>query len=983
MGRRGMMAALRDLIEELRQAKLAARQLGGDHAPRLGRLVILDRIGAGAMGTVFAAYDPRLDRKVAVKVLRSSDASARVRAEARALAKLAHPNVVAVYDADEVDGIVYIVMELAPGVPLRAWIGGRHGWEDVIRVMCEAGAGIAAAHAAGLVHRDIKPDNILIGEDRVRVLDFGLAHGPASVDDDGAGTPNYMAPEVLAGEPATAASDQFSFGVTFYEALYGERPHTHLGSDTRRDTPPGPVRGVDAAVANAATLVADATPCAPDGEIAATREPELPSFERMLEALRESARGAARAKPPSSRQVPARVHAVVMRALAAEPADRFPAMAELVAALGRPRRRKRYTALALATLACGTGLGVVATRAAPPDPCAGAGPRRAVVWNDEASAVVRSALADARWTGQTIEALDAAATAWETSYRRVCEATRVRGEQSDTLLDLRMRCLGRALARIDALVGALAVADPRARIAAPHAVEDLLPPARCEVLVEPGELALPADPRARSQAQAAERELDRAWAEVGLGRYREADERARRAEELLAGIEAPRVHATRLVLAAAIEARTGQGVVARTRLEEALLAAARAHAPELEVDVWARLLRSQLFGGDPRKTIEWSTFALAAAHRAGRSGAEVDGIVGEALRAAGELSAARARLERALVAEDALRPGQRAVIEMNLGAVALAAGHSEEALVVLRRARDRVLAAVGDEHPDLALYADKLAAAHRARGQLRDALRLHDRSLVLRVAAFGDDDRAVATTLYHRALTYLEGGDIDRANADLSRAEAIRTRVYGEASPRLGEILAARADALVAAGHVLPGTAPPERLERARELYARAAALDPRLELTARRAAAGDPAELAALPSLAPGETLSLDRAGVLALRVALLSHHGQADEARALARVLRDRFAPELDATLADAVAGALLAAGDRAAAAEVWEIAAVKLGNEPTRTALRVFTGLAHASETRAPAAARAAIALHQAMPALDRGGPAYDALWAISRR
>ena len=221
---------MRDLADELLQAKVKARLFGGDHAPRLGRLVILDRIGSGAMGTVYAAYDPRLERRVAVKVMHAGGDHARVLREARALGKLAHPNVVAIHDAGEEDGCVYVVMELASGVPLRAWIGTDHGWRAIARVMREAALGLAAAHRAGLVHRDVKPDNILIGTDRTRVVDFGLAAG----DDEtsgGAGTPSYLAPEVLAGEPARAASDQFSFGVTFHEVLYGRRPHKGTSRD--------------------------------------------------------------------------------------------------------------------------------------------------------------------------------------------------------------------------------------------------------------------------------------------------------------------------------------------------------------------------------------------------------------------------------------------------------------------------------------------------------------------------------------------------------------------------------------------------------------------------------------------------------------------------------------------------------------------------------------------------------------------------------
>ncbi|HEY6040441.1 MAG TPA: serine/threonine-protein kinase, partial [Kofleriaceae bacterium] len=165
---------MRDLVDELLQAQVRTKLFGGVHPVRLGRWELRERLGAGAMGTVFAAHDPTLQRDVAIKVLKHGDSS--VLAEARALAKLAHPNVVAVYDAGELDGLVCLVMELVAGTRLRAWSREpERGWRDIMRAARDAAQGISAAHAAGLVHRDIKPDNIVVGADRARVLDFGLA----------------------------------------------------------------------------------------------------------------------------------------------------------------------------------------------------------------------------------------------------------------------------------------------------------------------------------------------------------------------------------------------------------------------------------------------------------------------------------------------------------------------------------------------------------------------------------------------------------------------------------------------------------------------------------------------------------------------------------------------------------------------------------------------------------------------------------------
>jgi len=648
-----------------------------------------------------------------------------------------------------------------------------------------------------------------------------------------------------------------------------------------------------------------------------------------------------------------------------------------VTVLGRHhRRRRQYVALAVAGIGVGAIAGVLATRGASHgDPCAGGPARVGAAWNEAARARVNTGLASAPWLSHAIAGLDAHAASWELSYRHVCQATRVRGEQSDTLLDLRMRCLDRALAKMTALTDAFAEnaagADATSRALALSAIGELPSPTLCETLTSLGELALPTERAERARAVEIEHDLDRGWATFALGRYQAVKPIVTTLETSVASLKAPRLRASVLALSAAVESRTGDPKLARERLDEAQLAAAEAEAPELEYEIWARRMRNELFGGEPAKVVEWATFARAAAKRTGRSGAEIDGIVGEAMRGAGRLDAAHELLGRALASTDARRPEQRAVIEMNLGSVELARGDSTTALVTLGRARDRVLTAFGDKHPDLALYDDKLAAAYRARGKLRDALHLHDASVALRTQAFGASDRSVATSLLHRAQTLIEAGELRRAKDDIARALDVRTQVYGANSPRLGEVFAARGDAFSAAGELPEATG---AYERAREL-------DPRLDLGARRIAAGETLALDAIPPLAPGESPSVERIAALATRTALLATSGKLDDAKALATTLRARYHPGLDAALASAVAAALIATGDRDGAAMLLAAVIPTLGSEPTRTALRVFLALARSTTTQAAAAARGAISLYQAMPQLDRAD--HDAMWAISRQ
>jgi predicted Ser/Thr protein kinase len=257
-----------DLEARRARAGIAAALFGAgaDEPERVavGRYEIDSRLGSGGMGVVYRAHDPDLDRPVAVKLLHgeSSDddkARARMLREARALAKLSHPNVITVYDVGTDAGQVFVAMELVAGRDLRRWLDEHRDapWRQVLELFIAAGRGLAAAHEVALVHRDFKPENVLVGDDgRVRVLDFGLARvhrpveGPTAEDppraemaardisqlataalpngltETGAliGTPLYMAPELYAGKPADVRSDQFAFCASLYEGLYRQLP---------------------------------------------------------------------------------------------------------------------------------------------------------------------------------------------------------------------------------------------------------------------------------------------------------------------------------------------------------------------------------------------------------------------------------------------------------------------------------------------------------------------------------------------------------------------------------------------------------------------------------------------------------------------------------------------------------------------------------------------------------------------------------------
>jgi eukaryotic-like serine/threonine-protein kinase len=275
-------------------------------AGRLGRYEVLRELGRGSTSVVVRAYDPELARSIALKIVPDEFAE-HVRREAQALARLAHPNVVAIYDVVPHVDATCIALELVDGVTLRDHVRGKP-WRDVLATCIGAGRGLAAVHAAHLVHRDYKPENVLCAGDRVVVSDFGLAR-PDGAPETAilAGTPAYMAPELLRGEPASATSDQFSFCVATYEALYGERP---FAGDTL------------------AALTASTTA------------------------------GVPRASPAGAR-VPRWLRALLVRGLAPDPRDRHASLADLLDALERGCVQRRARIVTLAAIAATLATGVI------------------------------------------------------------------------------------------------------------------------------------------------------------------------------------------------------------------------------------------------------------------------------------------------------------------------------------------------------------------------------------------------------------------------------------------------------------------------------------------------------------------------------------------------------------------------------------------------------------------------------------------------
>ena len=649
--------------------------------PTLGRYRLLALQGAGGMGVVHAAHDPVLDRKVAIKLLHDvSGSDLPALREARALARVSDPHVVQVFEVDVVDDRVYLVLEFVAGPTLAEWLAATPREPAAVADrFVQAGRGLAAVHRAGLVHRDFKPANVIVGDDgRVRVVDFGLARATLRDRRDDlevtapdapdtaphAGTPRYMSPEQRLGQPVDARSDQYSFCVAAHEALFGRLP-------------PSP---------------------APDTSL-----------------LR-------------------RLHRVLARGLAPMPADRWPDMNSVCAALASAAHPRRWPwALGAVGLVLGAALALGRSdEGVRCDP----GPRLAAV----VSPAVRADLA-ARLPAAA-DAIDRRIARWTDLYAAACTATHVRGEQSTALFELQVECFDTRLAELDAAIRGFADVDVDA------ALETLALLPALEQCRDGVALRRAADPARRARARDEDPELRRQFTDTrALVRGADVDRYRAGLARVLAGAGDPSDLRTEALLARGLSHRAlGEASAAR----DDLLAAHRGARDIGRTDLAARAaaalaVQAARLASDPNAAAVWEELALA----------EVDALRDEGLLRADVLveladaalaASAWTRADRHLTTARALRerhlgPGHSdvALVLSRLGEVRRRQGRHDDALDLLAAAR-AILAANGEAAlPRYGGLEVDLAVALTWAGRHTEALDLLGPQLARTAVRLGDD----------------------------------------------------------------------------------------------------------------------------------------------------------------------------------------------------------------------------------------------------
>jgi tetratricopeptide (TPR) repeat protein len=747
----------------------------------LGRYQLRERLGAGGMGVVFAAYDPELDRTVAVKVLHrelnagGSAGEERLRREGQTMARVVHPNVIRVYDVGVDKGICFVAMEYVRGGTLQDRLDTGRGTEEILNAFLQAGRGLAAAHDAGLVHRDFKPANVLCSDDgRVLVTDFGLARASADADANpevGAGaveqtitrvgTPAYMSPEQHRGELVDARADQFSFCVALWRALFGTPPYSGDSGAELAD-----------AIAN--------------GRLA---------------------------NLPVTAKVPAYVRTVLARGLAANPEDRFPSMRALLDALSpeRPRRRRRRAAVLVgAVLAAGV---VMALAVARRDPCRSGADRFVGVWDADTRRQLHDAFsstgvsyAEASFR-EVARQLDARTAAWNLMRRQSCEATRVRKAQSDAVMDARAVCLERRYDELAAFVGVMRHVDAatlQTAVQAASALGDVTPCGDVDAIAR--RAPMPSDPARREATTALARELADLRARVFAGKTSIPETEVARIVERARATGYSPLLAEALAVEAELNKAQFKHREAVKLLEESVLAAEAGGDDELRFADEVEL--TNLVGNKLERDVEGQHHAKLADALLRRLGpepakeADLQYAMGQVSWWNGRYADARRQVERSIALREQVDPtGVKMARHLHvLGIIQQDQKDDEASLTTLARARKIAEAAMGAEHPFVAQIWETAGGSLRRLNRYDEAEQYLLRGLAILEAAAIKQRGAIGTALQNLGTLYLSQGKLEQAIDYLRRSVDLLGKAFGPEHTRIADALEPLGGALSRAG---------------------------------------------------------------------------------------------------------------------------------------------------------------------------------------
>ncbi|KIG16053.1 High-affnity carbon uptake protein Hat/HatR [Enhygromyxa salina] len=790
------------------EALVAAGVDAASPGTRIGRYMIVEVVGSGGVGMVYAAYDPALDRKVALKQLRRSKTigqteavnqrRGRLRREAQALARLSHPNVVPVYEVATFDDQIYVVMEFVEGLTLSGWLAAEpRTWSEVVGMYVQAGRGLAAAHAADIVHRDFKPDNVRVGTDgRVRVLDFGLAsplreaedaegvrarlqelvdQSERSLDEDSwtdsaegsgdggsgsglvtregqvMGTPAYMPPEQASGGHVDARSDQFSFCVALYEAIYGTRPFRGRFDNPRR--------------------------------------------------FRDLSR--ARTLPGNRPEdLPVEIERVLIRGLSLVPDRRFESMDALLAELtgvATGPRRLWWVPMLIMLLAIVSVVAFYERRAGPKPVCDDGMGMLEGVWDEAANerlgaAVVRSNKPYARATWDSVAArFDDWVQQWSRARQRACEATHLQGDQSLALLERRIACLDLQLVRVESMVAVLRRLEDRPD----ELLERLTPLELPSVESCAAANVLERSPLEPNQAEIAAQASSIREALAGVEGLTNAGEYAQaiaQAEQVLAQARAldfdPVTAEALLALGLAVDRQRAQEQRGEDLLREAAWTAQRSGHDSVLIRAAAAL--ADTLGSDQAKlelANTWGSLARATFVKHGEDPgieAEVREHLGKLAMAAGDYDLALAEymrgLELARHRDGEHSPAHIAAL-LSIGNAQHELGRYVEAAATLGRARELAATSLGAKHPSVPAILDALGNVESSQSHFDRALELHREALRINEEIYGADHRRVAKNLNNLAIIYDETGRYAESLETLERARGILVTQLGAAHP--------------------------------------------------------------------------------------------------------------------------------------------------------------------------------------------------------